>query len=350
MIADINTAYDYSAEFIDFMVAKLRLSDTTSKTLRAKQISPLTFMNMDTTIARALKMDVVDSVKITKWIVVQEAQIRQFEVAQAKEQETQAKEQEAQVKKFKRARDKEEDRVQRERQKKSIFVLDPSTKQFDNVTLYDVNDFLAYTNVLQIAGLKKLLTTGVLDQNLIRPNMFDTLIAGAHYGYGKIEGSLQTAIAAVQSTIRKSAEFNFVNELIALHGRTIVYVGSDILLEESAGAIMGDVDSLFRSSNNDTFYLLERKTTLSADTTELQQQLTNTRSAFLQKLRDPSFRNTIGLMEPIFGEDAIEAIAIEQGVFYEAGSDRVADDLRDLGYHVLSPNRRFRNARKITGQ
>ena len=339
----ISNPYDYSSEYIDVLVSCLRLNANTSNVFRDNKLSPRQIMAIDMEIASSLKIGIVDAIAIVQWIKQEEA-----------EEKKKAQKEEAEEKRAKRLADQEEAIKQRDQQKKSIFVLNPAKKAFQNVILYDIADFFSYTNVLQIAGLTELsLVNGTLQGVLIRPNMFDTLVDGSHYGYGQIESSLSAEIAAMHSTTRKNAEFDFANELRVLYGHPIVYIGSEVLLESPSGVILGDVDSLFRSPNNRTFYLLERKTTLGSDTSALERQLKSTGAAFLQKLRERPFRESIGLDDVHLDPDPgpwldTDVISIEQGVFYEAGNDQTADALRDSGYHVLSKSRTFR-PRRIAG-
>jgi hypothetical protein len=355
--------------------------------LHSRKVSPEQFMTLNANVARSIKIDDFDALIVVAWIRKEQKEKEKEEAEEKKKKEKEEAEEkkkkekeeaeekkkkekeeaeekkkkekeeteekkkkekeEAEEKKAMRLREREEARSMRERHKKSIYVLNPLTKSTEHVTLYDSADFLAYTSTLQITGFKRLLSSGALHQDLIRSEMFNTLEEGAIYGYGVIEGILSTAITTMQSTVRKNAEYNFSSELAALYGHPILYMGSDVLLigPGQEGAALGDVDSLFRSPNNGTFYLLERKTTLGPDLSQLVQQLQATKTAFLQKLRDVDFRASIGLVDPLFDEAAINSIAIEQGVFFEAGSDRVADELRDSGYHVLSQNRTFRPRR-----
>jgi hypothetical protein len=345
----INNPYDYSYEFVDEVVSRLRLKNSTENILHEKRISPQQLAAFDANVADSLGIDLLDSLSLVQWIK-QEAIEKAREAEELKKKEAREAEE---LKKAKRLQDKQEAIKQRELRKKRIYVLDPSTMEFDLITLYDSAEFASYTTTLQIAGLKKLLAFGTgngigkLEHEVILPGMFDELRDGAHYGYGKIEGSLSTAIAAMQSTVRKNAEFNFANELCALYSHPVIYVGSDVLLKGPSGVILGDVDSLFRAPSNRTFYLLERKTTIAEVTASLVEQLQATKAAFLANLHDGMFRSSIGLRDALFDDDAIAAITIEQGVFYEAGSDQVAEALRDQGYHVLSPNRIFRPRRMI---
>ena len=257
-INDTDT-YDYSPEFIDFMRDRLHLNSATSKILHSKQISPELFLTLNEDVATFLNIDKLDSIRIIGFgenektkkqeiIRLEEAKqqgiIRLEEAKQqgiirleeAKQQRIirleeavkrqQLKAEEHKRLKDQRAKDNEDAQIKREQGKKSIFVFDPDTNLFENVTLYDTAAFFHYTTILQVTGFKRMLPTtpSTIDQSLILPDMFDALVDGAYYGYGKIRGNWKAAIDDM-----KSRELSFASELTKLNGSSVYYMSDPML-------------------------------------------------------------------------------------------------------------------------
>ena len=375
--------YEFSAEFVDIISKKLQLTTKTVNSLRKNRVTPQEIISINLDKASFFKISKRDSSKILGWAeqerAAQEqklanekaaeekklafekaAQEQKLAIEKAAEEQKLAfekaalkkkiaielTEQENEMKRRQRLEEKEKLAKHREKLKKSIFIVHPKTKNIERIILYDKDAFIKYLSEIGIVSLKILCQNGSFESvpTLIRPDQFQDIENDAFYSYGDLWYSdADTTLKVIEDTTRKVAEFNFASELSALYNQTISYVGSDVKLMNSK-EIIGDVDSLFRSASNNTFYLLERKTTLSDDMSQLVAQLEATKDGFLLMLSDESFRKSVGVHDTAID---VSTIAIEQGVFFEAGSDAAANALREAGYHVLSRGRTFRPRKNL---
>ncbi len=167
---------------------------------------------------------------------------------------------------------------------------------------------------------------------LIVKSQFERLVDRGIYAFNAdLLDSAEELKATITSKVRAHADFSFAAELSKSKGVKVSFVGNDIQMYNSIGQPFCDVDSLFKTDDNSTYILLERKTTIRG-TASITKQMAQTKAQFVQQLMsNQTFRNHFNLADPMGLQPHIE-----EGVFFEAGSAEDIQSLTAAGFNVLT--------------
>ena len=110
-------------------------------------------------------------------------------------------------------------------------------------------------------------------------------------------GALRLEMA---SLVKARADFVSGAQLTKLCGQKLALVRNDFKLIDTDGKTeLGDLRSVFKSSDSSIVCVVERKTAINKDSeTNIFQQIVNTAMAFRKKLADKAFRDKLGITDP----------------------------------------------------
>jgi len=225
----------------------------------------------------------------------------------------------------------EAERARRKQQKldeaKLVFIFNEVSRKYEKYHFRDQNSLQNFISNDRIRGLAVLEGSDTSNEVIID---WARLVNGSHYSAPeKKEDAVKVLMDKSAKDEKAKAEYGCCRMLSDYYCTEFVYIDSDIKLKDKHGSDLGDIDSLFISKNGSQVVLLERKSSLSADSVaDLIEQVFATKKAFV----DPDTRFSIPFRR---GENCALNSSVISAVYCKTGPVSLFQNLTAQGIHVV---------------
>ena len=232
---------------------------------------------------------------------------------------------------IKRKKKEEAERARRKQQKldeaKLVFIFNEVSRKYEKYHFQDQNSLQIFISNDRIRGLAVVEGNDSYDEVIID---WARLVNGSYYSAPeKKEDAVKVLMDKSAKDEKAKAEYGCSRMLSDYYCTELVYIDSDIKLKDKHGSDLGDIDSLFISKNGSQVVLLERKSSLSADSVaDLIEQVFATKKAFV----DPDTRFSIPFRR---GENCTLNPSIISAVYCKTGPVSLFQNLTAQGIHVV---------------
>ena len=315
----------YDDGFITTLSSELCLQPTTVNALRHNRATELAIvLSSREELQKFFNItSISDAIAISSWSEIKRKKKEEAEQARRKKKE--------EAEQALRKKEEEAEQARRKQQKldeaKLVFIFNEVSRKYEKYHFQDQNSLQIFISNDRIRGLAVVEGNDSYNEVIID---WARLVNGSYYSAPeKKEDAVKVLMDKSAKDEKAKAEYGCSRMLSDYYCTELVYIDSDIKLKDKHGSDLGDIDSLFISKNGSQVVLLERKSSLSADSVaDLIEQVFATKKAFV----DPDTRFSIPFRR---GENCTLNPSIISAVYCKTGPVSLFQNLTAQGIHVV---------------